>query len=395
MDRIIHQKIDVHYDYPVLFTRNVFGENNPALAECLNRAAVVHPHPRMMVYIDHGVVAALPDIPVRATAYFRQQVGHIHLAAPPVILPGGEMIKSDRRRIELMLREMADARLDRHSYVIVIGGGAVLDAVGYAASLVHRGVRVVRLPTTVLSQNDGGVGVKTAINDKAGKNFLGTFAPPFAVINDLTFLHTLPDEDWRSGIAEAFKVACIKDATFFAWLAGHAVRLASRDEALMEELVYRCAELHLNHIRMNGDPFEMGQARPLDFGHWSAHQLEAMTNYKVGHGQAVAIGIMLDALYAVRTGLIDASVAEQLFHGLSDSGFVLWHDAMAQRYPSGRLLLLDGLERFREHLGGTLCITVPCGIGSSMELTSIDEAVMESALLELHGRVSAVHAQPT
>jgi 3-dehydroquinate synthase len=386
MNRIIHQEITVSYQYPVVFTRDVFNPANTRLYETLHDAVEQHSSPSMLVFVDDGVAVTHPGLVDSIARYMRHHLPAVTLCSSPVIIPGGESIKSNRPAIEKLLEKMADARLDRHSYVMAIGGGAVLDAVGYAASLVHRGVRLIRVPTTVLSQNDAGVGVKTAINDVAGKNFLGTFAPPFAVINDADFLKSLPDETWRGGIAEAFKVALIKDAVFFEWLCASARLLSDRDESVMEELVFRCADLHLKHIRQGGDPFEMGQARPLDFGHWSAHQLEVMTEFEVGHGQAVAIGIMLD------TGLLNNEDADRLFGGLSTSGFSLWHDALEQRDPSGRLSILAGIEKFREHLGGRLCVTMPSGLGSSCELHALDEAWVQQAIKELRERTATVHS---
>jgi 3-dehydroquinate synthase len=189
---------------------------------------------------------------------------------------GGEAIKNDLPGFVGRLDELVDQRMCRHSVVLAVGGGAVLDAIGLAAALVHRGLRLVRIPTTVLAQNDSGVGVKNAINYRHTKNLLGAFAPPFAVINDLNFLRSLPDAEWTDGIAEAFKVALIKDkANSLPGCAPTPPPCARATKAPWPTWCRRCAELHLDHIRTSGDPFEFGQARPLDFGHWSAHRLES------------------------------------------------------------------------------------------------------------------------
>ena len=131
--------------------------------------------------------------------------------------------------------------------------------VGYAATVAHRGIKHIRIPTTVLSQNDSGIGVKNGINYKGKKNFLGTFAPPAAVFNDNQFLLTLSDRDYRSGISEAIKVALIKDHDFFLWLENNADALVKRDVEAMDYLIKRCAQLHLEHIG-GADPFETGSA---------------------------------------------------------------------------------------------------------------------------------------
>jgi len=395
MQKIINQKFSVTYEYPVVFTRNVFSMENTTLRDLLKAHIECHPKPSLLIYIDEGVLVNHPELSEGIVRYLHHQLPRLHMVVSPVVIPGGEIIKSDRAQLKQMRQLMADVRLDRHSYVMAIGGGAMLDAVGFTASLIHRGVRMIRLPTTVLAQNDAGVGVKTAINDPSGKNFLGTFAPPFAVINDLDFLNSLPDEDWRGGIAEAFKVALIKDRDFFAWLCDSAGLLAERSESAMEHLVFRCAELHLEHIRSGGDPFEMGEARPLDFGHWSAHQLEASSNYQVKHGHAVAVGILLDAVYAELSGWLSRCESDALLHGLQRAGLPLWHDHLEAKDDSGKLVILGGLERFREHLGGRLCITMPVGVGTSREVSTMDESRIVRAISELKERSVVIQSHLT
>src|SRR6476646_7125322 len=156
-----------------------------------------------------------------------------------LIIPGGEQIKNDKRSFNRIVESVHMYGIDRHSYLTAIGGGAVLDVVGYAAAVSHRGVRHIRIPTTVLSQNDSGIGVKNGINYFCNKNFLGTFSPPVAVFNDDIFLTTLSDRDWRSVISEAIKVALINDADFFALLEEHALQLSNRDLDTMKYLIHR------------------------------------------------------------------------------------------------------------------------------------------------------------
>src|SRR5262249_47001338 len=156
-----------------------------------------------------------------------------------------------------------------------------------AAATAHRGIRLVRVPTTTLSQCDSGVGVKNGINAFNKKNFIGTFAPPFAVINDFQLLTTLGPRDKRAGYAEAVKVACVRDAPFFEALEHDARSLDEFEPHAMRRLIRRCAEIHINHIVNGGDPFESGSARPLDFGHWAAHKLEHLSDFRIRHGEAV------------------------------------------------------------------------------------------------------------
>lgn len=379
---VIPQTFSVGYTFPVVFTEGVFDSGNPVLAQMLTRLGEAGPH-RVLAYVDAGVARAFPGLADQVAHYARAHADTIELLAPPQVVPGGEAIKNDLPGFVGRLDELVDQRMCRHSVVLAVGGGAVLDAVGFAASLVHRGLRLVRVPTTVLAQNDSGVGVKNAINYRGTKNLLGTFAPPFAVINDLNFLRTLSDAAWTDGIAEAFKVAIIKDRPFFEWLCARAPALRARDETAMSYLVRRCAELHLEHIRTGGDPFEFGQARPLDFGHWSAHRLESMTGYAVSHGRAVAIGLALDAWYAVLNRWLEVAAFEALYQGLREVGFELWHEALEAVTEEGGLLLLDGLREFREHLGGHLCVTMPRGVGSKFEIHEMNHDQIRAALHKL------------
>ena len=220
------------------------------------------------------------------------------------------------------------------------------------------------------------------------KNFIGTFSPPFAVINDLDFLLSLPQREWISGAAEAFKVALIEDAAFFRSLCAHAAALRRRDEAVMETVVRRCAELHLHHIRAGGDPFETGSARPLDFGHWSAHHLEVLSRYALLHGEAVSIGIALDSYYAWRKRLIGRRALDALLTALTTCGLPIY-DPLLEHRKAGRLAILDGLERFREHLGGELTVTLPHPPGRRIEVHQMDARVIAEGIRFL--RITATH----
>jgi 3-dehydroquinate synthase len=250
-------------------------------------------------------------------------------------------------------------------------------------------VRVIRVPTTVLAQNDSGVGVKNGVNAFAKKNFFGTFAPPFAVLNDPRFLETLERRDTIAGMAEAVKVALIRDAAFFAWLLDHAPALADCAPAALGHLVRRCAELHLEHIATSGDPFEFGSARPLDFGHWAAHKLETLTQHRLRHGEAVAIGIALDSIYSVETGLLAPAALEPILSLLERLGFRLWDDALRLPGAGGDPLVLDGLAEFREHLGGELTITLLRDVGRGVEVHQMSRDLILASLARLQRRDAA------
>lgn len=378
----VEQRLAVHWDFPVVFTRGLFQPSNPVLADTLDRKAEFRQH-RAMVFIDSHVAKARPTLIEEIRGYFAANPVRLSLVGEPQIVPGGEAVKNDFSLIDGFMRQLLENHLDRQSFVIIIGGGAVMDAVGLAAALVHRGLRQVRVPTTVLGQNDAGVGVKNGVNFLGGKNALGTFAPPFAVLNDFDFLRTLPARDWLCGVAEGWKVSIIRDRPFFDWLTANAAKFPARDESAMAALVQRCAEIHLEHIRTNGDPFEYGRARPLDFGHWSAHKLELISGFAISHGEAVAAGVLLDSIYAQKKGWITSAELDAIASGLSASGFALWFDEFDRRDANGRREVIGGLEDFREHLGGELTVTFPRSIGARHEVHEIDLPLMEQSIVAL------------
>ena len=385
MTQDVHwQRFAVSYAYPVAFTRGLFRAENPLLADTLARAEPGKRH-RCLVFVDRGLCDAMPKLADAVRGWAQASASRVELVADPVALPGGEIVKRDPRHVETVHDAVARHGIDRHSYVVAIGGGALLDAVGFAAATAHRGVRHVRVPTTVLSQNDSGVGVKNAVNRAGVKNFTGTFAPPWAVLNDFDFLDALPWRERIAGIAEAVKVALIRNRTFFDWLDQNAGRLANFERSAEEHMIRRCAELHMHQIAHGGDPFESGSARPLDFGHWSAHKLESLTNHEIRHGEAVAIGIALDTRYSVLAGHLRAGADERVARLLSRIGFRLAHPALETRAPDGRLAILAGLDEFREHLGGELTVTLLSELGVGIEVHRIDPALVAEALDWLRG----------
>ena len=378
------QSFSIAYDYPVVFTRDAFNPGNRHLVDVVTRREPNKRH-RCALFIDDGVMKAMPDLARRAAIYASACAREIELVGT-VAVAGGEICKNDLTVVPRLLAIMSEHAIDRHSFVIAVGGGAVLDAVGYAAAIFHRGVRHIRLPTTVLSQDDSGVGVKNAVNWRDLKNLTGTFAPPWAVINDSAFIDTLPPREKRAGMAEAVKVALIRDRAFFRWLEESAAALARFSPAHLDELIKRSAELHMRQIRLGGDPFETGSARPLDFGHWSAHKLEHLTQHAVNHGEAVAIGIALDTRYSVAAGLLAESEGTAHFVSCSawDSRSGMTAET-AQR--AGKLALLQGLADFQEHLGGELTITLLESIGRGVEVHDMDPALIEQCIdwLEKYG----------
>jgi 3-dehydroquinate synthetase len=361
MDTILEQSFAVPFRYPVAFTENLFDPKNRIFANVLKGIRV----PKVLFVLDQGVVNHHPELISQILSYSSLYEDIYTLAADPIVVVGGEECKNEETWYQKIVEATHLFGIDRHSYIAVIGGGAVLDMVGFAAGISHRGVRLIRIPTTVLSQNDSAVGVKNSINAFGKKNYLGTFVPPFAVLNDFNFLKTLEDRDWRSGISEAIKVALIKDLNFFEWLESQAISLVKREMEPMKAHIIRSAQMHMDHIA-GKDPFEFGSSRPLDFGHWAAHKLEKLSDFRIRHGEAVAIGIALDSTYSFLQGRIQRDDFERIIQLLKTLGIELFAPELLGEN------LIQGLKEFQEHLGGQLTIMLLEKLGKGVEVHEMD-----------------------
>ena len=372
-------QIPLTFKHRIVFTRDAFGAGLRDLAEVFADAVG---EKRGLILIEDAVARAWPGLESGAGQGMRSIGFEI---ADLAVLPGGEKVKSDDALVREVWRLIDAAHLDRHSYVVAIGGGAFLDAVGFAAATAHRGMRLVRVPTTTLAQCDSGVGVKCAINGFGKKNWIGSFAVPYAVVNDFAFLQSLDPITHRAGLIEAVKVALVKDREFFEWIEARLAGLAALDAPLLEACVERSAMLHARHIAEGGDAFESGSSRPLDFGHWAAHKLESMTGGELSHAPAVAIGLALDVLYSVEVGLVPSALAERVLAVISGLGLATFHPVLDQRDACGRRVVLDGLEEFREHLGGRLTVMMLGGIGRGVDVHELDVEALGRCIDRLCG----------
>jgi len=367
----IDLSFSVAYRHRILFTEDAFATSNPALSGLVGDAKV-------LPILDSGLAAARPDLAAALVAHAAAR--GIRLTRAPLVLTGGEAAKRDTAVVKAALAAIEADGLCRHSYVLAVGGGAFLDAVGFAAATAHRGVRLIRMPSTTLGQADAGVGVKNGINTFGKKNFTGAFAVPAAVVNDLGLLASLDLPRRREGLVEAVKVALLKDGAFLGALEAEAPRLAAGDLPAIGRAVRRSAELHARHIAEGGDPFEQGSARPLDLGHWAAHRLESLTDHRMSHGAAVAVGLALDVLCARGLGLLAADDARRVIGLLGALGFRTYAPEL---HLEGGRALLAGLEEFREHLGGRLTLVLPAGIGVATQVHALDPAQVRAAADEL------------
>ena len=373
----LRDNIDLRFEHRVHFARDVLDPANTLLADCLAGDTGT------LAFIDTGLLRHWPGLGERVQHYLRTH--RLRLAGPIARVPGGERCKNDPAELDRVLDAINAAGLDRHSHILAIGGGAVLDCVGYAAAIAHRGIRLVRMPSTTLAQDDAGVGVKNGVNRFGKKNYLGTFAVPHAVINDEQLLTTLPTRHWRSGFSEAVKVALLKDPALFELIERDAPAIDARDMRRARPVLQRTAALHLRHIVDAGDPFELGSARPLDFGHWAAHRLEHLTAYALTHGEAVAIGIALDVTYAELARLMPPPAAQRVRRCLMQLGLPIFHERLHDTAT-----LMRGLEEFREHLGGELTIPMLRDIGEPVDVHEIDAELVRQAVALLLAQHSGV-----
>ena len=372
--------ITVSFQHRVRFTRGAFAPGNRLMADLLETRG----RSKVLVFVENGLKEFFPQLEGEIQDYFSDLSG-LRLTGVEW-LAGGEEAKRDDQVYQDAMAAIERHHIDRHSYVVVIGGGAFLDVIGFAAATGHRGVRLVRFPTTTLSQDDSGVGVKNGINAFKKKNFIGTFAVPYAVVNDFQFLHTQPRLTRRAGLIEAVKVALVRDGEFFDWLEKNVSGLLSLDEAVLEEAVQRSAVHHARHIAKGGDPFELGSSRPLDYGHWAAHKLEQLTDFELSHGEAVSVGVALDTLYAAKIGLLEAVDAERVLKLIEGLELPIWHEALELKDPKGRRRVFNGLEEFREHLGGELTVLLLKETGVGVDVHEIDESIWEECAEELKAR---------
>lgn len=381
-DSQIQQSLTYAIEYPVVFTEGVFDLDNPVLVQTMDRLSENRVH-RAMVFIDSNVADLLPQITQHVTQYFETYADDIELAEEPRVIPGGEAIKNEIDVVGPMAAALAEAHLCRNSFVIIIGGGAVLDAVGFAASVTHRGLRTIRIPTTVLAQANAGISVKTSINLPGMKNAIGSFAPPFGVINDWQFLHSLPDREWFAGIGEAFRMGIIRDRKFFDDLCDLACTLSQRAPETIRQIIQHSAYLYLSEMSLSNDPFELNIGQPLDFAYWAAHKLEILSSFEVSHGEAVVMGVLINSRYAMEQGWMAESEFDRIHAAFLQLGLPLWFNELDMVGADGNLEILQGIPDYQEQKGGVLSITFPDGIGASRNEQALDLTVMERALNSL------------
>lgn len=328
--------------YPIHIGANLLGE-----------ARLYAPH------VGAGSRVAIVTNRVVAPLYLdqvRQALAKAGAQAVPVLVDDGEQAKS-WAVLDQVIDTMLQARLGRDGMVIALGGGVIGDLAGFAAAVYQRGIPFIQAPTTLLAQVDSSVGGKTAINHPRGKNMVGAFHQPLAVLADVATLETLPDRELRAGVAEVIKHAFILDLEFISWLEANVDQLLARDRAALEHAVRRSCELKAQVVA--ADERESGLRAILNFGHTFGHAIEAGIGYGQWlHGEAVATGMVMAAELSARAGCLRREDAERVKALIGRAGLPLRGPQLAiERYlelmqvdkkASGgkvRFVLLEALGR--------------------------------------------------
>lgn len=290
----------------------------------------------------------------------------------PIVLPDGEDHKN-WQTLNLIYDALLQHRSDRKTTLIALGGGVIGDITGFAAASFMRGVPFVQVPTTLLAQVDSSVGGKTGINHPLGKNMIGAFHQPVAVLADIDTLSTLPDRELAAGIAEIIKHGAIRDAEYFAWLEEHMEAMLARDPAVLTQAIVRSIEIKAEVVAL--DEREAGVRALLNFGHTFGHAIEAGLGYGTWlHGEAVGAGMVMAAELSRRLGLIDASASERLRAlikraGLPTSG----PDLGAQTF-------IDLMSVDKKAAAGQLRFVLLRSLGEAFVHDDVDDAALRDTL---------------
>lgn len=286
-------------------------------------------------------------------------------------IPDGEAYKSLETAAALY-GACIDARLDRRSWLVALGGGVVGDIAGFVAATYMRGIDFVQVPTTLLAQVDSSVGGKTGVNHPRGKNLIGAFHQPRLVVADVATLATLGAREYRAGLAEVVKAGLIRDAAFFAFLEENRRALLDREPAAVSEAVRRSVAIKAAVVQ--ADEREAGERAILNFGHTVGHALEAATGYgRWLHGEAVAIGMAVEARLSVSLGLLEEEALARIEALLEGLGLP------ASPEPVPYSAVRRAMDLDKKAVGGTLRFALLDGIGSARLVAGVSEDALAAA----------------
>ncbi len=299
---------------------------------------------------------------------------HLNCKTGLAIVPSGESTKS-LTEFGKLLDALADLPADRQTLVVAVGGGVVGDLAGFAASAYNRGLPLIMIPTTLLSMVDSSVGGKTGINHPKGKNLIGAFHQPSGVWIDPKFLATLPDREFRSGLAEVVKYGVILDAEFFAWQEAHAEAILAREEAAIAYLVARSCRLKADVVEKD-EREETGLRAILNYGHTFAHAFETLGGYGSWlHGEAVAAGMICASRLAEKLGRITSDVTERQVQLLTKFQLPL---ASKPEWTADALIAI--MRRDKKASAGRLRFVLPSCLGHVELVDDVPEELVREVL---------------
>ena len=306
---------------------------------------------------------------------------------PPVLLPDGEEYKT-LDGVAKIIDEFVARDLRRDATVVAFGGGVVGDVAGFAAATYMRGIRLIQMPTTLLAQVDAAVGGKTGVNHPAGKNLIGAFYQPAVVLCDSDFLTTLPEREYRAGLAEVVKYALLRDAEFFAWLEDNADALLARENDTVQNTVARCVRMKAEIVA--ADERETGEQRALlNLGHTFAHALENITGYGAWlHGEAVAAGLVAAAKLSEKMMEFPPADTARIVELLARLGLpISFSSASMDETTTGGLsfaeAMLSAMSRDKKHAATTAHFVLSDKIGHAQKFPVSDMALVRAVLEEM------------
>ena len=334
--------------------------------------------PLLAPFARDGRLAVVTDATVAGLHLDRLAAGLPGIRLEPIILPPGEASK-DWQHLELVTERLLSLGIERGDAVLALGGGVIGDLTGFVASILKRGCRFVQLPTTLLSQVDSSVGGKTAINAVAGKNLVGAFHQPVAVLIDPAVLATLPRRELMAGYAEVVKYGLINDAEFFGWCERHGADVLAGDLAAQQHAIAHSCRAKAAIVA--ADERETDDIRALlNLGHTFGHAFEAETGFssRLLHGEAVALGMVLAFRLSARLGLCNAADAARVSAHLAGLGFVVEARALGLQCTAARLI--EHMLHDKKMSAGRLPFILAHGIGQSFVARDVDLAEVERFL---------------
>ncbi|MBI4375076.1 MAG: hypothetical protein HY549_01375 [Elusimicrobia bacterium] len=373
------------FDYPMQFTRDAFSPTNADFLNLVRRREPARRH-RLFVVVDSGVALARPELCQAVVQYARQFAASLDLAAPPLVIEGGEASKSRPELWSWFQARLCAANLDRQSHLVVVGGGALQDMAGYSAAALYGGLRLFRMPSTVVSQAEAGMVWRSSLNAFGKKDLLSQCYPPSAILLDTELLKSVAPKEKLLGAIEALKIALVRDPDFFHWLADRARLLAVSDPKSIEAMVRWSARLHLESMAEGENPFAPSLPLACDLGHWAAHRAEELLRPQVGYGECAAIGLAVDLLVSREALGLPAETVAAAIHLMEELGLRLWHPSLEQHGLPGRLGLLEGLEDCRRRWPGPTPFLLLRELGEPVWVASIEEGSVGRAVEFLKSR---------